>query len=440
MELNQPLFWCLIQVLLCQPMPRQLQMSCPPAPTVTESDRHPDRVSELLDISVVTPIFGGGVEAGVNDPVTLVRSPGIRGQLRFWWRATKGKAFVEPAALKKREEEIWGSTKSPSEVSFEVTIDQPGKEERCAEYPPEKSFPRFADGYPSYALFPFQGSKKDGTLPAMARRGVRFRLRVNYPDSFREDVLGALKAWVNLGGIGARTRRGCGSMFSKDLSVKSTAELARWLGGFPGGEGQEWPVVDARLLSRMPAGNPMRVWSEVIDLYRQFRQGPGVGRNPGARPQQPGRSRWPEADSLRRLSKAADSRHGRSVTGDRNVFPRAQFGLPLVFHFKDRGDSPNDCEVYPAMEGLDSTRMGSPLILKALALGENSAVPLIFRMKAREVTGVRVRFQSEGRSAAGLKLPVSSEASWPQGLAGIPSKTSAVDSFLLFAKQKGYGG
>jgi CRISPR-associated protein Cmr1 len=416
-------------------MERKLPPLCPSAPAVSDDDRYPGQISKSFDFSIVTPIFGGGVEAGANDPITLIRPSGIRGQLRFWWRATRGLAFEALKKLTEEEDRIWGSTDEPSPVLVQVTIDQPGKEERCAEYPPDKSFPRFADLYPPYALFPFQGSKKDGTLPAIARRGVRFKLRVIYPSACEDDVSCALKAWVNLGGIGARTRRGCGSLFSKDLSVKTFEELAKWVGSMAG-EGREWPVVSSRLMSRPPAGNPMKAWCDVIDLYRLFRQGPGVGRNPGVRPQQPGRSRWPEADSLRRLTGKAEGRHSKSTTGDQNLFPRAQFGLPIVFHFKDAGDSPNDCEAYPAGE-IESTRMASPLILKPLAISENSAVPLILRMKTKEVAGVRLRFDREVKKEE-RTFPVSSDANWPVGLAGIPAKTGPIDSFLAFAKQKGY--
>lgn len=51
---------------------------------------HPHADSRTYTIEVITPLFGGGVEVGVNDPVTLICPSSIRGLLRFWWRATLG--------------------------------------------------------------------------------------------------------------------------------------------------------------------------------------------------------------------------------------------------------------------------------------------------------------------------------------------------------------
>src|SRR5258708_3373767 len=79
------------------------------------------------EIEVITPIAGGGVEAKTPDPVTPVRGTEIRGQLRFWWRATRGAAFDTVARLKEREDEIWGSTKKASQVAVEVSITDAGR-------------------------------------------------------------------------------------------------------------------------------------------------------------------------------------------------------------------------------------------------------------------------------------------------------------------------
>jgi CRISPR/Cas system CMR-associated protein Cmr1 (group 7 of RAMP superfamily) len=73
-------------------------------------------------IDVITPLFGGGVEPGVNDPATLIRSSNIRGHLRFWWRATRGVACKTVSELRKRESAIWGSATNPSPVSVKVRV------------------------------------------------------------------------------------------------------------------------------------------------------------------------------------------------------------------------------------------------------------------------------------------------------------------------------
>lgn len=90
--------------------------ACPKAPAPARADQ--ERLD--LEVRLVTPLFGGGVEAGVPDPVTPIRGCAIRGQLRFWWRVTRGPTCKTPEELRARETEVWGSDEFPSPVS--VTI------------------------------------------------------------------------------------------------------------------------------------------------------------------------------------------------------------------------------------------------------------------------------------------------------------------------------
>ena len=58
-----------------------------------------------LEISVITPLFGGGAEPGVADLLAPVRASSIRGHLRFWWRACKCANFATADELFGAEEE-----------------------------------------------------------------------------------------------------------------------------------------------------------------------------------------------------------------------------------------------------------------------------------------------------------------------------------------------
>ncbi len=71
-----------------------------PLPTTFENKTH--RISVRYDVLLATTMFGGGVDAGsqdvaTNDPVTPIRGTEIRGQLRFWWRATRGRRCLTSA-------------------------------------------------------------------------------------------------------------------------------------------------------------------------------------------------------------------------------------------------------------------------------------------------------------------------------------------------------
>ncbi len=88
-------------------------------PTATLKDV-PATVPTRADVVVherkyelITPLFGGGVKAGETDPITVINGKSVRGQLRFWWRATRGGQFgklPDPITkLREAEVAIWGA-------------------------------------------------------------------------------------------------------------------------------------------------------------------------------------------------------------------------------------------------------------------------------------------------------------------------------------------
>jgi CRISPR-associated protein Cmr1 len=397
-------------------------------------------------IRAITPIFGGGVATRETDPVTLIRPSTIRGHLRFWWRATQGAQFSSAQKLRQEEEKIWGSVDVPSQVIVEVTDIRPGRSEACAVIPPDRGFPRFAPGYPAYALFPFQGSRRDGVAPAVAQRDVEFRLAVRYPEKHRNSVFAALWAWMNFGAIGARTRRGCGALECDFWAPKSAATLEKWwkagktwLATPPTGNHREWARMVRAPLVAQKVLPPQAAWDEVIKLLREFRQGENVGRNKGTTPNRPGRSRWPEADSLRSITGNGDPRHLPVSTSKIIAFPRAALGLPIIFHFKDPLDSPNNCELYPEQSG----RMASPVILRPLGIaGGAQSFPMILALDVEGPKNLELSFETWRGEAPSIG---------PSGIQGRHLTTysaspmarrsesgSALEAFLAFAREKGF--
>ena len=63
-------------------------------------------ISQVRQYELITPLFGGGVEPAVADPVTVVRGSEIRGHLRFWWRACRGGQFGGDLARMKESDSI----------------------------------------------------------------------------------------------------------------------------------------------------------------------------------------------------------------------------------------------------------------------------------------------------------------------------------------------
>jgi len=345
--------------------------------------RTPQSPDLTLACKLVTPLYGGGVEAGEIDEALPIRASSIRGQLRFWWRIACGGADRDdPERLFERERAIWGGigAEGPVASRVRVVVRTKGRAEvePVFEYHPDRratgrlnSTPRLKNwiGDPlAYALFPAQGKlTADGTdvekkPHALMHAGLRFELQLSMDERLdpqqRHEVEVALRWWASFGGIGARTRRGLGAVEADSLTPVDASEVEAaggWLC-----EGRQGP--DAR-----------SAHERAIGLLKRFRQGEGMGRNHGSVPKRPGRSCWPEPDAIRKLSGCSSSDHAKPFVDCGPVFPRAAFGLPIVFHFKDapsgmrprRDQEPIDHVLEPAdLAGETRERMASPLILR----------------------------------------------------------------------------
>ncbi|NLL37565.1 MAG: type III-B CRISPR module RAMP protein Cmr1, partial [Fretibacterium sp.] len=343
-------------------MSRRVPFEAPKCPEVKKGG---EEVS--YTIKVVTPMYGGGAEAGVNDADNPVRAASVRGHLRFWWRATRGTAFSSIADLKKREAEIWGSMGQASSTIVEV-LRQSGVESRVY---PGHGFDKY--GIETYAIFPASSGEHD-----LLKEGLTFELRLRYSEEHRDDVLCALWAWVNFGGIGARTRRGCGALYCENFAPKDSNNLASWLKGKLGEYGietSEIPMLSSLglpSLGRRFFYNPKEVdalgaWTKGLYAMRNFRQKPNFARNEGG--ERPGRSRWPEADTIRRALHGGHPSHRPNEEMPKG-FPRAALGLPIVFQFK--GERELNTNAYPK----GKKRMASPVLLRPMGMQDGKFIAI----------------------------------------------------------------
>ncbi|MCA9526379.1 MAG: hypothetical protein KC549_08805, partial [Myxococcales bacterium] len=208
--------------------------------------------------------------------------------------------------------------------------------------------------------------KTPGTLTAVAGRFEVLTIdrRDLTDDDDVEGVRRAVDAWLAFGGLGGRTRRGFGAV-AADTVRDPAEELARLSAGLQNRAGVT-SLAGARLVTHPKSdATALSALDRGLGRLKAFRQGPGIGRNPGTDdPRRPGRSRWPEADEIRRITGQADRKHRTPLTTTR-AFPRAAFGLPIIFHFKDFGD-PSDTTLKPR----GTERMASPLIIRPYARDE----------------------------------------------------------------------
>ena len=432
-------------------MGRTLPVSCPPPPQRGGGTR----TKRLFSIEVVTLLFGGGVEPGFNDPVTLIRGSSIRGHLRFWWRATRGTQFDSWKELREKENTIWGCTETPSPVSIRVTRIGKGQTGRWANFKKRqdgsyKSIPEpVRRELPYYVLFPFKGETGKRHIvkePAEVTFSTSFSLTLEWPSDhdLGLEIEAAVWAWVNFGGLGSRTRRGCGALYCKELAPSSSEKLDQWYEDCLAKHGVQascvsraWPTLPQKIWTKGPLMPPYRAWSMSIDQMQQFRQGKGIGRN--AKDRGVGRSRWPEADSIRRITHQGSPGHKETITTTFNAFPRSEFGLPIVFHFKDRGE-PSNCTIIP---GENKKRLASPIVLRPLMINQNNAVAMVLRLITPPLNFTCLTCVPDGRPA--ISHPFTAAAirnrdctTYPNSpLKGSPAG-SALEAFMNFIRKEGF--
>ncbi|WP_082674224.1 RAMP superfamily CRISPR-associated protein [Thiohalocapsa sp. ML1] len=288
---------------------------------------------------LVTPLYGGGVSAGVVDQAMPVRAAALRGQLRFWWRMACA-PLDDPKAMFKAESAIWGGIGAKGPAASRVRVRVVSSCVSASDLVP-------SDAERDIAIRYAFGPSSINGVTHWLRAGFAFQFLLDCPDACAEEVELALRWWASFGGLGARTRRGFGTVHVKDLAPVSAAMVAD-RGG-------------ALQLGRQGSGDPLQQWRLAVNKLFAFRQAPGVGRRAGH--PRPSRSFWPEPDQIRRFfpGRDANGRH-RPVHEGGNAFPRAAFGMPIRFEFpgSPRNGEPETTELLP---GGGEDRMASPLVL-----------------------------------------------------------------------------
>ncbi|HEX7185399.1 MAG TPA: type III-B CRISPR module RAMP protein Cmr1, partial [Thermoanaerobaculia bacterium] len=340
----------------------------------------------------LTYVFGGGVKVREHekpfDAVTPIRVASVRGQLRFWWRACNPGRCRTVEELRQREGEIWGTMSQASKVEAAV-LSQPSAPRNVEVFAYElkngkkilvvqKGMREIA--YGAFPLQPSREAQRSGAQPwVLYDYGSSiFTLRFTYPKELRADVEAALWAWETFGGLGGRTRRGFGAILREGASGISAAEagLSKYrenphIAGAPS-------LHQARFATgSKPHSSALEAWKDCLGLLQMMRQGRGFGRNdPPAGSRKPaGRSRWPEPDEIRNLTgKTAPAHKNPVVTVPR--FPRAAFGMPIVFHFHPGSPaepgSMGDPDMKPLqLQPVGFDRLASPLIVRPLADGKS---------------------------------------------------------------------
>lgn len=438
---------------------------------------------EPISVQLVTPMFGGGHTAGEIDEVTPVSGKAIRGHLRFWWRimrgfqlpAIAGMSRLETMAL--RERAIFGLADSPSAVEIEV-IQQAWNQYRRFT---DEQYYGFRNSDPeAYALFSAKPEAKD-----LIKEGLDFTLRIRFAtesvlhgwreqenkrlqkagrrllppqvEPIETDLNVALWAWLNFGGLGARTRRGLGALFASAYPLTSSQTASTQ------------PLVLQVLIGQATGNAPadaMAAWRSCLEVYRSFRQRQRTIKlrtthSGGTRRVPEGRSFWPEPDAVRRATGCHEACHAPGSNPD--AYPRAVLGLPIIFWFKhgpgkDRSGNklhpskkkdPYDSELLP--EVLDEqgnyevrNRMASPMITRPLCI-DGQWVPGLVILPHDHVFNLTVRLKTLGVDASGNPQSVNVQVAQNQitgtGLSSLRTmrgSPNAIDALIVSATSRGF--
>lgn len=389
--------------------------------------------------------------------------------------------------MRLREAEVFGSSEFSSPFDVEVRVTKQGNYLNFDSRRPY-GFGRF--DAEMYALFPTSQSR-----PRLLKAGLEFDVvirwmneamftrrvdelrkrrveenkrrektgRPSLPEPYavrelRSHLQGALWAWLSFGGIGSRSRRGCGSVHSEAFSLSGSGAPASAL-----------PTASILHGPRCP--NAMAAWARAVEVYRDFRQRQRrtrMRRDPSGKTVEKleGRTFWPEPDSLRRITRCHDRRHPPESTDQSiNLFPRAALGLPIIFWFKDGpGRNPSNNERFPPDAAKDpyeaellprflneqgdfqvGQRMATPVITRALFI-DGAWVPGLIILRRPGLSKLSAQLQGRGIDASGGIVPIDEVVAEIQitehpslaGLSPMAGMTSAVDAFRVFASQRGF--
>ena len=399
--------------------------------------------TEIRKYKLITPLYGGGEEPAKPDSITVVRATEVRGHLRFWWRATRGGSFDgDLQKMKKREEEIWGSSgekgkHGSSDVIVSVLDAKGGKAIGYLERDKDRNGNKVLIGDPksswSYVTFPLNKVKGE------VHEEVSFSLEIKYPNGLMGDVEAALWAWENFGGIGARTRRGFGALQRTDINfiLSPRGQVASGIedglkkhvlaGIHPAGV----PNLGGKIKFKViPKSDSVTAWEYLFKRLKAFRQ----IRNPGT-PPRPGRSKWTEPDTIRHMPGMTSLELHSKRLNEINKFPRAKFGLPIIFEFKDKAkDGKEGDPDKTSLEGKAHDRLASPLILRPIACSDG-AVGLAVILNWEPVNSAETYTPPGGLVLKGASRdPKVYSDITPDEAAQIPPLNGETDIFKAFLK------
>ncbi len=331
-----------------------------------------------LEIENITPLFIAGADQRYIENEGL-RTPSLRGLLRWWFRAIMGGVKFSTGDLnlksvKEEEEKIWGSTKNQSKVSLKI-------------FPISLKISTFQNIRGRGIKYLSYGASDRPYIDL----GSQFKLHVIFKRSIsnedKKKVIAALWLLLNLGNIGSKSRKGFGSLrIRKDITIdemefinpKSLDELERYIRnnlkkclrifGWNGSISRSTSLPQYSIIA--PHYWRMKILSNthnsaidainyIGEKIREYREDRG---NPSARHTRHTRrgtfSYW--------VTKDYHSVKSIYTKGSPSTPQGSIFGLPHQFQFQSLPDRPK-----AMVKGIRHDRRASPLHIKIWKLDNN---------------------------------------------------------------------
>lgn len=335
-------------------------------------------LTQGIDLKVVTPLFLGNASQSAAE----LRPPSIKGVMRFWHRATG------PEGLE-TEGDLFGSSRkgASGQAPFLIRVDAAGPSDRTVD---RVEAPLAYLGYGAITR-----GKSRPFIPPGTDIKLKLVFKPGVSSDIKDGVLRSLRLMNYFGGLGARSRRGWGSVVLADELPADfddlVSRLQREVDALNVGETQEARYTSFSGGSRVvtfPAG---RSWREALNIVGKQMMDL---RNPKTSPPD-----YPWA-----------IRDVRMVSGYlENSAPekapyRAMFGLPHNYFFIRTKDKVN-------IEGANKefSRRASPLFIHVHPMNNGDyAVVLTFLPAPLLPAGQKISMSTRGQQ----RITVSPPTSW----------------------------
>ncbi len=349
-----------------------------------------------LTLETITPLFLGGA-----DQQPELRPASVRGALRFWLRAMFGGVIGDGDIdrLHQLEANVFGKT----EVGSPIVI-------RILDHPPASNVQEL--NQPGCGYLWFSMKKRNAPNRQAISAATRWRAILQMrrgEDAIVNRAVEALWLLSQLGSLGARSRRGAGSLQIRQVAgwpvavpspvVQATtptalhteleaglrqirANLTEWISP---------PPLSALRESEFDLLHPdvCGVWvlDQLFDRWRDALEALGLA-------MQSFRVRFPRSDYPGVPDDYANVKSALQGNNLAEPVQRAAFGLPIVFYFSSLGGQRG------TLEGDEHDRRSSPLIIRVTQLANGKFVVVLIVFYAKLLPdGERLKLRRQGPPA-----------------------------------------